>query len=79
MTNEEKKELQEKFNVKFSSDTIRLRYHSEGYWDTDLETSFIDYLWLEKWLNIHHFDYRGLIEKGLALVALTDMYKPKVS
>ena len=27
------------------------------------------------WLNEHHFDYRGLIEKGLALPATEDMYK----
>ena len=27
------------------------------------------------WLNAHHFDYRGLIEKGLALEALKGMYK----
>ena len=27
------------------------------------------------WLNEHHFDYRGLIEKGLALEAPEDMYK----
>lgn len=26
-------------------------------------------------LNTHHFDYRGLIEKGLALEAPEDMYK----
>lgn len=26
------------------------------------------------WLNLHHFDYRGLIEKGLALEAPEDMY-----
>ena len=26
------------------------------------------------WLNEHHFDYRGLIEKGLALEAPKDMY-----
>ena len=29
----------------------------------------------EDWLNAHHFDYRGLIEKGLALEAPEDMYK----
>ena len=29
------------------------------------------------WLNAHHFDYRGLIEKGLALEAPEDMYKDK--
>lgn len=27
------------------------------------------------WLNAHHFDYRGLIEKGLALKAPKGMYK----
>ena len=26
------------------------------------------------WLNAHHFDYRGLIEKGLAIEAPEDMY-----
>lgn len=31
-------------------------------------TSYID------WLNAHHFDYRGLIEKGLAIEATTNMY-----
>ena len=29
------------------------------------------------WLNTHHFDYRGLIEKGLALEAPEGMYKIK--
>lgn len=27
------------------------------------------------WLNAHHFDYRGLIEKGLALEAPEGMYR----
>jgi len=27
------------------------------------------------WLNKNHFDYRGLIEKGLALPATEEMYK----
>ena len=36
------------------------------------ESCFLDYL---DWLNAHHFDYRGLIEKGLALEAPADMYK----
>ena len=27
------------------------------------------------WLNAHHFDYRGLINKGLAIEAPEDMYK----
>ena len=29
----------------------------------------------QDWLNAHHFDYRGLIEKGLALEAKEGMYK----
>ena len=29
------------------------------------------------WLNAHHFDYRGLIEKGLALPAPPDIYNLK--
>lgn len=29
------------------------------------------------WLNANHFDYRGLIEKGLALEAPEGMYKTK--
>lgn len=29
------------------------------------------------WLNSHHFDYSGLIEKGLALEAPEGMYKEK--
>ena len=27
------------------------------------------------WLNAHHFDYRGLIDKGLAIEAPEGMYK----
>lgn len=34
-------------------------------------SSFID------WLNEHHFDYRGLIVKGLALPAKEGMYETK--
>ena len=30
------------------------------------------------WLNAHHFDYRGLISKGLALEASEEMYNLKV-
>ena len=30
---------------------------------------------LYDWLNTHHFDYRGLIEKGLAIEAPEGMYK----
>ena len=32
---------------------------------------------LYDWLNAHHFDYRGMIEKGLAIDALEGMYDIK--
>lgn len=32
---------------------------------------------LMEWLNAHHFDYRGLIDMGLALEALEGMYDTK--
>lgn len=32
------------------------------------------YFRCQDWLNAHHFDYRGLIEKGLALEAPEGMY-----
>jgi len=32
-------------------------------------------IWQINWLNAHHFDYRKLIEKGLALEAPEGMYK----
>ena len=37
--------------------------------------NYLDGLSIIDWLNAHHFDYRGLIEKGLALEAPEDMYK----
>ena len=37
-----------------------------------VEESVADFM---DWLNSHHFDYRGLIEKGLAIEAPKDMYK----
>lgn len=43
---------------------IKLSYHFD-------EDSFV----LFDWLNARHFDYRGLIEKGLAIEAPKNMYK----
>ena len=39
------------------------------YYDIELMDEWI------KWLNKHHFDYRGLIGKGLALEAKEGMYE----
>jgi len=66
MTKEEKKKMQALYhentqNVFKDPDEIRAyRFY---------DISVVD------WLNEHHFDYRNLIEKGLAIVAPEDMYK----
>ena len=43
----------------------------------DLEDDGDGMNYLYDWLNAHHFDYRGLIEKGLALEAPKGMYNIK--
>ena len=47
--------------------------YEDNEWETSLDdgekADCID------WLNEHHFDYRGLIERGLALEAPEGMYK----
>ena len=44
--------------------------------DSPLSNFYVMSLSLD-WLNAHHFDYRGLIEKGLALEAPEGMYDIK--
>lgn len=70
MTKEEQKEL-EKIIDGILGYKARNYFHSEDdyKWNTLYEA--ID------WLNAHHFDYRGLIEKGLALEAPEGMYNIK--
>ena len=41
---------------------------SDGHYDSTMTYKSFD------WLNAHHFDYRGLIEKGLAIEAPEGMY-----
>lgn len=66
MTKEERKEYNKTCIVKFRKAGPGYTY--DGWWEYyDTMTSF-DYL------NAHHFDYRGLIEKGLALEAPEGMY-----
>ena len=84
MTEEEKQELERLINEKLNRNTDQednewtpwVLYDTTGirnsiggerfYFD---EMSFI-----YDWLNAHHFDYRGLIEKGLAIEAPEGMY-----
>lgn len=66
MTEEEKEEFE---SLVFTYDFGNVQFpieHVIMYWD-----SFEEVL---DWLNAHHIDYRGLIEKGLALEAPEDMY-----
>lgn len=67
MTDEEKEELSKQYGFHVCVNEINIWYHSEGYWDKDDQCSSKDYIKLFDWLNKHHFDYRGLINKGLAI------------
>jgi len=67
MTEEEKEEFE---NLVFKYDFGDIQFPVENtimYWD-----SFEEVL---NYLISHHFDFRGLIEKGLAFEAPKDMYK----
>ena len=51
-------------------------YDALFYIHSDGETYCENWEWMD-WMNAHHFDFRNLIEKGLALKAPTNMYKPE--
>lgn len=71
MTEDEIKELSKILNYEFYiDDDFALAAEDDRHRiRLDLCEGYID------WLNSHHFDYRELIEKGLALEAPEDMYK----
>lgn len=72
MTDEQKEEISKRYNYhNYYGLCIEITNHSAGYWDDDNSCQLEDYLWLENWFNKNHFDYRGLIDKGLALDATT--------
>ena len=63
---------------KNSENEYRYAYEARANNESRIEIIQIDCdAWTkdETWLNAHHFDYRGLIEKGLALQAPEGMYK----
>lgn len=72
MTEEETKELLQISNFNPDVDEIY-----DDYIRLIERTSIdiIDIANFINWLNAHHFDYRGLIEKGLAIEASEGMYK----
>ena len=70
MAEEQKKEILKRYKLHtYYGLCIEITNHSEGYWDDDNSCNLQDYLWLVDWFNKNHFDYRGLIEKGLAIDA----------
>ena len=71
MTEEEKTEISKLLNYEFyvDSDCALVAEDDRHRIRLDLMQKYID------WLNAHHFDYRGLIEKGLAFEAPEGMYK----
>ena len=85
MTEEEKNEI---LILMFDSHADKFYITSEGEIaakDTDLMKEGLNFVSFhpcnidiyENYLNSHHFDYRGLIEKGLAIEAPSDMYNLK--
>lgn len=64
MTEEEKKEF---------IDAVTWEANGKFYIDESEDISF--YQEKYDWLNAHHFDYRGLIPKGLA-IEVTDEFNP---
>ena len=76
MSSMTEEEFLEYYNIKYSKVTYRNKwkridvgkFHNVGIIPIE------DYL---DWLNSHYFDYRGLIEKGLALEAPKGMYNLK--
>ena len=81
MTDEEKEELKSKcFHTETEEDWEGVRSDVWGIqildkydtrrWDNPIWSSTINMDAID-WLNAHHFDYRGLIEKGLA-IAVTE-------
>ena len=79
MTEEEKWDFGRIFNS-FSYLKLELLENGLSFHEIYDITGICDITWNElntaiDWLNAHHFDYRGLIEKGLALKAPKDMYK----
>ena len=68
MTEEEYNEINFKLDCEYITYTDGYKY-SVKFHTYSLESI--------EWLNAHHFDYRGLIEKGLALEVQQEMYKIK--
>ena len=58
--------MTEKEEMEYDATFATIKF--DGHYDSTMTYKSFD------WLNAHHFDYRGLIEKGLALEAPEEMY-----
>ena len=77
MTMEELKELNDKYgNIAYFFIQDPPYYHGLQAQHEDIGSIEIsEFSEIYDWLNENHFDYRGMIEKGLALEAPEGMYK----
>ena len=81
MTKDEEEDLRQKTGAKlysyklFGEISCNISFPSMDEWGDELSYSETDWVKVFDWLNSRHFDYRGLIKKGLALEAPEDMYK----
>lgn len=77
ITQEELKELNDKYgNIAYFFMQDPPYYYGLQAQHSDIGSIEIsEFSEIYDWLNAHHFDYRFLIEKGLALEVLKDMYK----
>ena len=81
MTKDEEEDLRQKTGAKFYSfrlwgeTSCNIAFPSMDEWGHEESYNETDWIKVINWLNSHHFDYRNLIKKGLALEAPKDMYK----
>ena len=79
MTKEEREEL-EHLSEEYFSKALDKQIQESLSSSNKNESRILEYIAssvIIDWLNSHHFDYSGLIEKGLALEAPEGMYKEK--
>ena len=73
MTEDEREELSDYLCERVMPDKIGITFPPDP-----TEGKGVPFRWMQAcldWLNARHFDYRGLIGKGLALPATEEMYK----
>ena len=78
MTKKETKELFKEIGFKYTCNTCGIPAHYNYEFAEQIKgiptITNVEFIKVIDWLNAHHFDYRGLIEKGLALEAPEGMY-----